>query len=215
MTDLRLDTIDSKIIPIEAIRAAGLIPEIVLLKVKRSHPEMLKRMAVHYSQPRGFVGRSICYLIIFNDECYGSIAGGSATRFLPGRKIHKSLNHGVNNIFFHIERLGCGGYPVREFTVKVLKAYRLAVEKDWLRKYGNEVLWHETLVEPPRTGECYKRDGWQQVGETKGYTCKRVSGNGTDSWTGKRVWDTVNLRPKLVFVHATSAQENSCGNCKI
>lgn len=57
----------------------------------------------------------------------------------------------------------------------------------------------ESLVELPRTGECYKRDGWTLVGQTIGYTCKRVAGKGTDNWSGKRVWDTKNLRPKLVF----------------
>jgi len=44
------------------------------------------------------------------------------------------------------------------------------------------------------------RDGWEMVGQTKGFTCKRVAGIGTDSWGGKRVWDTENLRPKLVFI---------------
>lgn len=42
--------------------------------------------------------------------------------------------------------------------------------------------------------------GWDLVGQTKGYTCKRGAGKGTDDWSGKRVWDTENLRPKLVFV---------------
>lgn len=32
------------------------------------------------------------------------------------------------------------------------------------------------------------------------YTSDGTGGVGTDSWTGKRVWDTENLRPKLVFV---------------
>jgi hypothetical protein len=41
---------------------------------------------------------------------------------------------------------------------------------------------------------------WTCVGMTKGYTCKRIGGQGTDSWTGQRIWDTKNLRPKLVFV---------------
>jgi hypothetical protein len=46
-------------------------------------------------------------------------------------------------------------------------------------------------------------NGWEEVGITVGYTCKRVSGKGrhrTDSWTGQRVWDTKNKRPKRVFV---------------
>ena len=160
---------------------------------------MLKYMAVHYSKPLGFVGRNICYAIMCGSDCYGTIAGGSATRFLPGRDVIRSLNNGVNNIFFHVEKLG-GAYPMRNFTSEVLKTYRATIEGDWVEKYGDTVLWHETLVEPPRDGECYRRDGWRQVGKTKGYTCKRTSGKGTDQWSGRRVWDTVNLRPKLVFV---------------
>ena len=62
------------------------------------------------------------------------------------------------------------------------------------------MLGWETLVELPRTGTLYACDGWAEVGMTKGYTCKRVAGKGTDAWTGKRVWDTKNLRPKRVFV---------------
>ena len=42
-------------------------------------------------------------------------------------------------------------------------------------------------------------DGWVLVGQTVGYTCKRVAGDGTDNWTGKRVWNTKLLRPKNVF----------------
>lgn len=172
---------------------------IVLVPIKRSDEEMLRNMRSHYSQPLGFVGRNICYAVIFGGLCYGSIAGGSATRFLPGRKIVGTLNNGVNNIFFHVEKRN-GEYPVRNFVPSVLRLYRETIEKDWTIKYGDCVLWHETLVELPRTGDCYKRDGWRLVGQTKGYTCKRTSGIGTDSWSGRRVWDTEHLRPKLVFV---------------
>ncbi len=172
---------------------------LVLEPIKRTDPRILANMAVHYSQPKGFVGRNICYAVMDGGVCYGSIAGGSATRFLPGRIVRGGLNNGVNNIFFHVERVE-GRYPCRWFTVAVLEAYRAQVEADWKAKYGDDVLWHETLVELPRTGECYLRDGWTLVGQTKGYTCKRVAGVGTDSWSGKRVWDTTNLRPKHVFV---------------
>jgi len=178
--------------------------QVSLRTVKRTDPEMLKNMAVHYSQPRGFVGRNICYQIIADGVCYGSIAGGSATRFLPGREVIGTLNNGVNNIFYHIEKQN-GEYPMRNFTALVLKLYRNTIERDWLEKYGDAVLWHETLVELPRSGECYKRDGWNLVGQTKGYTCKRTAGKSTDSWSGKRIWDTVNLRPKLVFVNRIAA----------
>jgi hypothetical protein len=166
--------------------------------IKRTDARILANMAVHYSQPKGFVGRNICYAIMYGDVCYGSIAGGSATRFLAGRTIIGHLNNGINNIFFHCDRQN-GTYPFRWFTAKVLELYRATVEIDWKLKYGDDALWHETLVELPRTGACYVKDGWNLVGQTKGFTCKRIAGKGTDTWSGKRVWDTKNLRPKHIF----------------
>jgi hypothetical protein len=175
--------------------------------IKRTEPNLLKNMAIHYSQPKGFVGRNICYAVWYGEVLYGHIVGGSATRFLPGRNeffgSEFTLNTVVNNIFYHIEKQG-GDYPLRNFAAKVLQLFREVVALDWLVKYGDKVLGFESLVEKPRTGDCYKRDGWKLVGETVGYTCKRVAGKGTDSWSGKRVWDTKNLRPKLVFVRLTN-----------
>lgn len=118
----------------------------------------------------------------------------------PAESCGGGLNNGINNIFFHVEKVD-GKYPCRWFTVAVLSLYRQTVERDWKAKYGDDVFWHETLVELPRTGECYLRDGWTLVGQTKGFTCKRVGGApSTDRWTGRRVWDTKNPRPKHVFV---------------
>lgn len=177
---------------------------IALKIVKRTSPRLLEEMARHYSQPKGFVGRNICYEVCWGDKTYGHIVGGSATRHLPGRDefltVHAKdvLNQIVNNIFFHLEPQP--DYPKRNFTTLVVKAFETRVQLDWQQKYGDVVLALETLVELPRTGECYRRAGWTQVGQTKGFTCKRVAGKGTDSWGGKRVWDTENLRPKLVFI---------------
>jgi hypothetical protein len=168
--------------------------------------ELRKDMSNHYSCPKGFVGRSICYKVFYNFKLYGHIVAGSATKFLPGRneffdwylynKWH--LENIVNNIFFHIEPKD-GKYPIRNFAQLVLSKFIELIKRDWLYKYGDEVLGFETLIELPRTGEIYKRNKWIIVGQTKGYTCKRVAGKGTDNWSGKRIWDTQNLRPKLVF----------------
>lgn len=175
-----------------------------LLQIKRTDSRILNNMSIHYSAPKGFVGRNICYAVLFNNIYYGSIVGGSATLHLPNRneffQIDKSkLNNIVNNIFFHIEKID-GKYPLRWFSVEVLKLFRNKIINDWKIKYSDEVIGFETLVELPRTGECYIRDGWKMIGQTIGYTCKRIGGKGTDNWTGKRIWDTKNLRPKLVFV---------------
>lgn len=180
---------------------------IFLTIVKRTSPLLLEEMKRHYSHPKGFVGRNICYAITVDEHCYGHIVGGSATRFLPGRDAflgwdaRSRLNNIVNNIFFHVEPHPLTGkYPVRNFTTACLNKFENEVVIDWFEKYNDCVLAMESLIELPRNGECYRRAKWTQVGITKGYTCKRVAGIGTDSWSGKRVWDTNNLRPKAVFM---------------
>jgi len=176
-----------------------------LVEIKRTEPKLLLDMSNHYSQPKGFVGRNICWAVYFSDRCYGHIVAGSATRFLPGRAefmqqegIRCCLNNIVNNIFFHISP-GENGYPIRNFSTRVLQLFRNTTILRWEEKYSDSVKLFETLVEIPRPGHIYLRDKWKCVGQTKGFTCKRVGGKGSDSWSGKRVWDTENLRPKLVF----------------
>lgn len=180
--------------------------EIRLVKTIRTDRLLIKDMSVHYSQPKGFVGRNICYRIVCNGIRYGSIVGGSATLHLPGRHEYlgtdkSKLNNIVNNIFFHVEKVN-NRYPIRHFVSDCLKTFRKQIVKDWKIKYLDDVIAFESLVELPRSGSCYKHDGWILVGQTKGFTCKRTAGTGTDSWGGKRVWNknTSELRPKHVFV---------------
>lgn len=176
---------------------------LVLTQTKRTDERLLLRMADHYSKPRGFVGRNICYAITYNSDYYGHIVGGSATRFLPGRHeflgtSENVLNSIVNNIFFNVSKVN-GRYPMRNFTSACVSAFEKRIAADWTSKYGDTVVGFETLVEKPRTGRLYILAGWTEVGVTKGYSCKRVGGASTDSWTGSRVWDTINLRPKRVI----------------
>ena len=64
----------------------------------------------------------------------------------------------------------------------------------------------ESLIEPPRTAELYKKDNWIYTGITKGFTCKRIAGKEKGVFKyGKRVWDYENLRPKLVYVRKNNA----------
>ena len=161
----------------------------------------------HYSKPLGFVGRNICYGVRWNDVWFGAIVGGSAVSHLKGRDeffgITKDskpqlIQRIINNTFCHLEKVD-GKYPCRNFTIKVLEMWRLQVASDWTVKYRETPIGFETLVELPRTGSMYLRDGWKEVGITKGFTCKRTAGCGTDSWTGMRVWNTEELRPKRVL----------------
>lgn len=182
-----------------------------LVQTKRTDKNLLARMENHYSKPGGFVGRNICYSILYDSIYYGHIVAGSATRFLPNRNEYlgitiKELNNVINNIFFNVSPPKGGSYPIRNFTTSVVKLFVDQAQKDWKLKYGDKCVGFETLVEKPRTGELYLRAGWEVIGETKGYTCKRVAGNGTDDWSGKRVWNTNpdELRPKLVLCYRCS-----------
>lgn len=114
---------------------------IELVRVKRTHPTLLEMMPRHYSAPKGFVGRNLCYLIQWHGwqpdvppVTYGAIVGGSATRFLPGREAFFGaklpLNSLVNNTFFHVEP-GEQGYPCRNFVSRVIATWRARMLIDW------------------------------------------------------------------------------------
>ncbi len=181
-----------------------------LVITKRTDNRLLDRMKNHYSKPKGFVGRNICYAVMFNDVYYGHVVGGSASLHLPGRNEYlevDDINKVVNNIFFNVSKVN-GSYPLRNFTTQVIKQFTEQITNDWFCKYGDEVIGFETLVEPPREGTLYIKAGWSYVGMTKGFTCKRQAGDGTDSWSGKRVWNTKELRPKLVFCLRAKRKKN-------
>ena len=88
---------------------------IALVRVKRTHPALLEMMPRHYSAPKGFVGRNICYLIEWappdlaqERRIYGAIVAGSATRFLPGR--NEAL---ANAPLGPVPRMRTGCHPLR------------------------------------------------------------------------------------------------------
>jgi hypothetical protein len=172
-----------------------------LLALKPSNkgdPEVKYLMSIHYSQPKGFVGRQLVYKV-FDDETFlGAIVGGSATLHLPNRNEFFgekfNLNKIINNTFFHLI-----SHEDKNLGTKVLKLFRIQVAKDWEARYGDKPIGFESLVELPRTGSLYRADNWTYVGTTKGFTCKRIGGDKTENWSGVRVWDHENLRPKLVF----------------
>lgn len=156
-------------------------------------------MSIHYSHPKGFVGRQIIYKVYNDDIFQGAIAGGSATLHLPNRNEYfgKDFYLGgiINNTFFHLVN-----HDDKNLGTKILKQFRTQVVKDWEERYKDKVIGFETLVELPRSGSMYKADNWDYVGTTKGYTCRRIGGKDkTEKFGGVRVWDKEHLKPKLVF----------------
>lgn len=166
-----------------------------------------RNMEQHYSQPKGFVGRSFVYEVWYDDEFYGHIVAGSATYGLPAPADGKTigLNHIINNTFFHIEPIE-GKYPIRNFAVAVLEAFEERAVKDWEAKPFEDGKFYqvyglETLIEPPRTGEMYRRSGWAQIGSTKGFSVKRGAGpRGPEGeWGGTKIWSSEPGTPKTVL----------------
>ena len=185
-----------------------------LICTKKTDSKLKKMIDRHYTHPKGFVGRSLCYAIFYDNQYYGHIVAGSCVQYLPGRQDfigdewRSKMNNIVNNTFFHIEPQG-GKYPVRNFSQKVLSEFRKRVLTDWFEKYGDEVIAFETLIYPEileddrlRNGGIYLRDGWEHVGVTKGKECKRIGGKDkNEKFGGVRVWDDNSpLRPKIVLM---------------
>ena len=119
---------------------------LLLEKIKRTDMRILENMKDHYSQSKGFVGRNICYAILWDNKYYGSIVGGSATLHLPNREKHignTNLNNIVNNIFYHVEKIN-NEYPKRNFAQFVLSEFRKTISNDWKNKYGDNVFFFES-----------------------------------------------------------------------
>ena len=175
---------------------------IELRKAKKSDEDVQYLMSIHYSHPKGFMGRQLIYKIFDDDEFVGVIVGGSATLHLPNRNEFFGdkyyINGIINNNFFHL----IDNHGDKNLGTKVLAKWRKQVVKDWEERYKDKVIGFESLVELPRSGAMYKADNWTLVGQTKGFTCRRMSGTEKGKFTGgKRVWNTNpdELKPKLVF----------------
>lgn len=174
----------------------------------KSDPDIQRYMSIHYSHPKGFVGRQIIYRIWVDDVPCGAIAGGSATQHLPNRDEFFGdafqLQRVINNTFYHLENTTAD----KNVGTKVLKLWRRQIVKDWQAIYQSPVIGFETLVELPRSGALYKADNWTLVGTTKGYTCKRVGGvSASERFGGVRVWNYDDLKPKLVFCKLISRSD--------
>jgi len=197
----------------------GAAPDLSLLELRRvprvridqeiktdAADRLLQNMLVHYSQPNGFMGRVFIYEIWYDGVFYGHIVAGSATRGItPPQPLQKNehLNHIINNTFFHIEPDPRTGYPTRNFSSFVLESFLARAQTDWEEEpFSNgkhyKVWAFETLVDPnrgegmdPRTGEVYRRVGFEEIGMTKGYECWREE--------GERVWSKEPTCPKIIL----------------
>ena len=132
------------------------------------HPERMVVGAAQFSSPAWRMG--------VRDEWIG---WDEATR-------KRNLQRVVNNSRFLI----LPWIRVTNLATRVLSQLARRLAKDWPRRYGNEVVLLETLVDTSRYwGGCYRAGSWIGLGET----------------TGRGKWDREHLRhgaaPKAVFVY--------------
>lgn len=127
-----------------------------------------------------FVGRQLNYTIICEGYEIGFIGVGSAVMAMKDRdnyigwskqqRLH-NLTHIANNWRYSLK----DNLP-KNTGSKVLSLLADKAREDWKKRYGEELVLLETMVEAPRTGTVYLASGWAKVGRTVGtkYQWKRV-----------------------------------------
>ena len=151
---------------------------IKLLQVKGSKDEALWNAIVnkyHYLGFKTFVGRSLKYLIFFEEKIVGAIGFcDPAWQLAPRDEICKKMGiveseirwKGINNgrflILPWVKTPNLASFLLSK-AVKQAKA-------DWQEYYSVKPIYIETFVDPKKFyGTCYKADNWSLIGKTKGY----------------------------------------------
>ena len=156
--------------------------------VQRSNPLYQQFRQAHYIPERGLVGQQLLYLIFYANEVVGVIGGASAVFANEARDEFfglssekdlktRQLNSIINNAIYRLE------HAAPNLASIVLSKWRKQIAIDWQRLYGVEVAGFETFVVEERLwngqkrdGACYRADGWECMGITKGYGDTNVRG---------------------------------------
>lgn len=139
------------------------------------------RMYHGYVPTTQYVGRQCNYSIWCEGYEIGFFGWGSAVMamkprddFIGWSKQQRlaNLNHTATNWRFTL----LNNLPKNTAT-KVIHLSIIKGREDWKRKYGDDLVLVETLVEPPRTGTIYKASKWHMVGMTQGtqYEWKHIN----------------------------------------
>jgi len=117
-------------------------------------------------------GRRLIWLIYRDGRCVGTIGISDCTTF--GQKTRDdfigwtkddrkaNIHKLVTNYRFTLI------YQIPNLASKVLGIVAKIARKQWMEKYGREIVGIDTVVKPPRTGACYRAAGWVQLGQTLG-----------------------------------------------
>lgn len=173
---------------IHSANYCNLTTGIKLIKVQKSHPLFVKWYIEHYPKSKGIVGRQLNYLIYYDGKPMGIINAVSPP--LNYKKFREYFNTKkdtdfVNNGAFRIVKS-----PKKNFASQVLALFRRKVSVDYKKIYGDDLKGIVTFVEKPRTGNIYRADNWDYLGETQGVEVRRRGEN----WMNKSYTKTGNKK---------------------
>lgn len=132
--------------------------------------------ARHYTGSRGAIGRQFHHVVRLDGRAIGIIAAGEPMYRSRRRDRYFGLSYDspdeppprwlCNCIAFRLEDAPWG------VASSVLALWREEMRELW----GAEGF--ETLVGLPRSGACFRHDGWRKVGYTAGLGARRPEGHG-------------------------------------
>ncbi len=125
------------------------------------------------------VGRCLKYLISYDGEDVGTFWIGSGFKPTPKAILNffgvsqsqfdKFFNSVADNKRF------CMAKSIPNLGTQILKAIRQRAKKDWLSKYGDDLLAIVTTVGDNKKGSVYLADNWKVIGTTAGLPKDRKS----------------------------------------
>ncbi len=132
------------------------------VKHARTPTRRIHWLVYNENQPIGAIGINSCTMNL-----------GPRDRFLgvkSNRGRLSKLKNLANNYRFCLIKDRCPPNTASQ----VLRLMREEAPKVWQSKYGNKLIGIETFVGNGLPGSCYKADNWRYLGETKGWSMKRL-----------------------------------------
>ena len=147
------------------------ISKIILKPSSANSSDLIERFH-GYVPTTQYVGRQCNYSIWCQGHEIGFTGIGSAIMAMKGRDTFigwtkQQRMHNLTKIANNWRYTLIDNLP-KNTGSKVISMVINQARIDWKKKYGDELVLLETLVEAPRTGIVYRASGWIEVGETLG-----------------------------------------------
>ena len=154
-----------------------MLDQVVIRPILRSEHERWQELmsAHHYLGFQKLVGERVQYIATVGERWVALLAWAGAALKLSARDlwigwnwtVHLSrLRYVSNNVRFLI----LPGESVPNLASRVLALNLKRLSKDYLDFYGHPIFLVETFVDLSRNrGTCYLAQGWEFIGETKGF----------------------------------------------